>query len=164
MDQQAIHKKLSTQFGKDIISLEEIVGDHFIEVSSGKLVEIGEYLLADEDLLFDSLVCVSGAHYPATSEEENTRFEVVYHFFSYAHKHKLVLKVILSGEDLTVPSLEKTWKGAQWLERETYDMYGIKFDGNSDLRRILCPDDWVGWPLRKDYKQPEMYRHMKVPL
>ncbi|MBI2026656.1 MAG: NADH-quinone oxidoreductase subunit C [Deltaproteobacteria bacterium] len=163
MDIQDIYKNLKSKFGDDKLNLEEIQKDSYIEVSKDILLSVCQHLRDQESLLFDSLVCVSGVHYPSTHEKP--RFEVVYHLFSYAHKHKLVLKVILGlDQDLSIPSVETVWKGANWLERETFDMYGIAFENHSDLRRILCPDDWEGYPLRKDYKVQEKYRHIKVTM
>ena len=161
MDVQEIYKKLKSKF-EDNISLEEISKDSYIETSKDILIPLCQYLRDDESLLFDSLLCVSGVHYPSTHEKP--RFEVVYHLFSYAHKHKLTLKVILSLDNVKLSSVESIWKGANWLERETHDMFGISFENHSDLRRILCPQDWEGYPLRKDYKVQEKYQHMKVPM
>ena len=77
--------------------------------------------------------------------------------------HKITLKVELTAENLHCQSVEAIWKSANWNEREAYDMFGILFDGHPDLRRILMPDDWEGYPLRKDYQVPEFYNGMKVP-
>ena len=79
------------------------------------------------------------------------------------HQHKLTLKVIVPKVEPRVPTVEHVWKVANWHEREVYDLYGVMFDGHSDLRRILLPDDWEGYAMRKDYKEPEIYRGMKVP-
>lgn len=97
-----------------------------------------------KEMGFDHLSVVTGIDYI-------DRFEVVYNFFSYKKKKNLVLKVILDHEDPEVDSLTPLWKGAGWLERETYDLVGIRFRGHQDLRRILLPDGWSGHPLRKDY-------------
>ena len=170
MDTNQIHSRLEKKFGSAIIALEEVKADPYIEVSADKIFDICKYLHEDSELLFDSLVCLSGVHYLPTHKRANgvavekPLFEIVYHFFSYSHKHKLTIKAVVSLDDPKIQSVEKIWKGAQWLERETYDMFGIKFIGNSDLRRILCPDDWEGWPLKKDYVTQEMYKHMRVPM
>ena len=79
------------------------------------------------------------------------RFEVNYHLVSIARRDKLRLKVRLSGDDPVVDSLFTVWPGANWLEREIFDLFGISFTGHPDLRRILLPDDWEGHPLRRDY-------------
>ena len=88
--------------------------------------------------------------------------EVVYHLYSYTHRHKFVLKVQLPREDPSVPTVEGVWGVAKWQERESYDFYGIQFTGHSDLRRILLPDDWEGHPLRKDWVDPEYYHGLHV--
>jgi len=86
----------------------------------------------------------------ATDEEEEPRFHVVYNLFSQVHKCRIRLKVRVRDGEL-VPSATAVWKGADWAEREVYDMFGIKFEGHPDLRRILMDNRWVGHPLRKDY-------------
>ena len=87
---------------------------------------------------------------------------VVYHLYSMKHKHKLVLKVVAPKTDPKVPSVEKIWRSADWHEREAYDLIGIQFVGHHNLIRILCPYDWEGHSLRKDYVAPENYHGMKV--
>ena len=79
------------------------------------------------------------------------RFEVVYHLYSTAKNHRLRLKVPVSAADPTVDSLTGVWRSADWFEREVWDMFGIRFEGHPDLRRILLPDDWEGYPLLKSY-------------
>jgi NADH-quinone oxidoreductase subunit C len=79
------------------------------------------------------------------------RFELQYHLVSIPKRNKLRLRVKLSGDDAVVDSLVPVWPGANWLEREIFDLMGIRFTGHPDLRRILLPDDWEGHPLRKDY-------------
>jgi len=79
------------------------------------------------------------------------RFEVNYHLVSIDRRERLRLKVRVAGADCVVPSVTSVWPTANWHERENYDLFGIRFDGHPDLRRILMPDDWEGYPLRKDY-------------
>ena len=93
---------------------------------------------------FDHLSVITGIDY-------RDHFEVIYNLFSYGKKQNLVLKVHLEHERPEVDSLVSLWKGADWLERETYDLVGIKFRGHPNLVRILLPDGWNGHPLRKDY-------------
>ncbi len=83
--------------------------------------------------------------------EEEPRFEVNYHLFSTTKHHRLRLKVLLNEEDARVPTVATIWRTANWHERETYDLFGVVFDGHPDLRRILLPDDWQGHALRKDF-------------
>lgn len=97
-----------------------------------------------KDLGFDHLCVITGVDY-------RDHFEVIYNFFSYGKKQNLALKVNLDHDKPEVDSLVSLWKGADWLERETYDLVGIKFRGHPNLIRILLPDGWKGHPLRKDY-------------
>jgi NADH-quinone oxidoreductase subunit C len=82
---------------------------------------------------------------------------VVYHLFSYTHNQQIVLKVDLPRDNPKIPTVEGVWKVANWFEREVYDLFGVIFDGHSDLRRIMLPEDWTGYPLRKDYVEQEEY-------
>ena len=83
--------------------------------------------------------------------EEDPRFEVNYHLFSTTKFHRLRLKVLLAEDDARVPTVTTVWRTANWHERETFDMFGVVFEGHPDLRRILLPDDWQGHALRKDF-------------
>jgi NADH-quinone oxidoreductase subunit C len=123
-------------------------------VSTGTQVEKPLALIKKDDLLkvaakvkemgFDHLSVITGIDYV-------DRFEVIYNFFSYGKKENLVLKVVLDHEAPEVESLAALWKGADWLERETYDLVGVRFTGHPNLTRILLPEGWKGHPLRKDY-------------
>lgn len=110
------------------------------------LIEICSFLKEDPALQFNFLSDVIGTdYYP-----QNPRFEVVYNLYSIPQRHRLRLKVkIQDGE--TLPSVTSVWKGADWAEREAYDMFGIRFEGHPNLKRIYMPEDWEGFPLRKDY-------------
>ena len=79
------------------------------------------------------------------------------------HLHAIEVRIICSRNNAKVPSVESIWRIGDWFERETYDMYGIEFDGHRDLSRILLPEDWEGWPLRKDYDVQETYHGIVVP-
>ena len=159
MTSEDIYTKLKEEFGDSVLSLEEVVLDSFILVAPDATADIARYLAEEDELAFDSLMCLSGVDLGV--KEEN--LEIVYHLFSMTHRHTVVLKTILPKEDPHIPSVEHIWKTANWHEREAYDLYGITFEGHSDLRRILMPEDWEGYPLRKDYKDPEFYRGMRVP-
>ncbi|MBF0593612.1 MAG: NADH-quinone oxidoreductase subunit C [Candidatus Omnitrophica bacterium] len=88
-----------------------------------------------------------------TAVDRKDSVEVVYHLFSYHHKIMLTVKVLLPNVDLTIDSLTPLWDAANWLEREVFDLFGVKFSGHPDMRRILNPDHWTTHPLRKDFKQ-----------
>ncbi|MFQ5735595.1 MAG: NADH-quinone oxidoreductase subunit C [Thermodesulfobacteriota bacterium] len=115
-------------------------------VERGSLTAICNFLKTEPLLRMNYMVDVVGVdYYP-----ETPRFEVVYHLYSTTHRHRLRLKVKLP-EGESVPSVTSVWPGADWPEREAYDMFGIVFDGHPDLKRIYMAPDWEGHPLRKDY-------------
>jgi len=107
---------------------------------------------------FDMLTCVTGID----NGKEAGTMEVVYNLYSIPFNRSLMLKVIMSRDQAEVESVNSVWKAANWLEREVYDMFGINFKNHPDLRRILMPADWEGYPLRKDYQHQELYRDIQV--
>lgn len=107
-------------------------------------------LLRDSELAFKSLHCISGV-------DRRDKLEVVYNFYSFKNKCMLMVKVFLPNEDHTVETLSQLWSSANWLERETFDLFGIKFLNHPDLRRILNPDEWTDYPLRKNFSRPDFY-------
>jgi NADH-quinone oxidoreductase subunit C len=121
-----------------------------------RLSEVCKFLRDDPRFSFDSLMCQSGVDYG------DGTLGSVYHLCSTGLGHKIVLRVVVPKEKPSVPSVANVWASAGWMERETYDLFGIVFEGHPDLRRILLPDDWVGYPLRKDYRPPDTYNGMKV--
>jgi NADH-quinone oxidoreductase subunit C len=124
----------------------DAIRDFGLEVPASSLVEIATFLRDDREFEFAFLSWIAGVDWlPA-----DPRFEVVYGLLSLVHNTRLNLRVRLSEENPRVPSVVSVWPTADWHERETYDFYGIEFTGHPDLRRILLPEDWVGWPLRKD--------------
>jgi NADH-quinone oxidoreductase subunit C len=112
------------------------------------IVEACTFLKTSPDARFDFLSDLCGAD---RGPEEEPRFEVNYHLFSTARFHRLRLKVLLNEDDPRVPTVTSVWRTANWHERETYDLFGVIFDGHPDLRRILLPEDWQGHALRKDF-------------
>ncbi|HKQ58794.1 MAG TPA: NADH-quinone oxidoreductase subunit C [Candidatus Eisenbacteria bacterium] len=124
----------------------EAVRDATLFVPRERIVEVCTFLRDDPDLAFTMLASVAGVDLLP----QDPRFEVVYHLLSIPHNLRYVLKVQVAEADLRVPTVTGVWPTADWLERETFDFYGIVFEGHPDLTRILLPDDWVGWPLRKD--------------
>jgi NADH-quinone oxidoreductase subunit C len=157
MQAAEIFERLKKTFGDAIIELkDEAPSDPFIVVATDKIFDIGLFLRDDDNMLFDYLTCLSGMDYGAN-------LGVVYHLYSIKHKHKIVIKVLVTREDPTLPTVERVWRSADWHEREAYDMYGFNFEGHHNLIRILCPYDWEGYPLRKDYETPEYYHEMRIP-
>lgn len=154
-----ILEKVQEKFPDKIVKSNMEVRQPFVVIVPEAIPEVCAFLKEYEAMAFDSLMCLSGVDFKG-SKTEAERLEVVYHLFSMSQRHKFVLKVELPRENPVVPTVEGVWAIANWHEREAYDMYGIRFEGHSDLRRILCPEDWVDYPLRKDYVQPETYRGM----
>jgi len=124
----------------------EAVRDFTLYVPADRLVEIATFLRDEPEFDFAMLSWISGLDWLP----RDPRFEVVYGLLSISHNARLTLKVEVNEEQPRVPSVVSVWPTADWLERETYDFYGIEFTGHPDLRRILLPEDWIGWPLRKD--------------
>jgi NADH-quinone oxidoreductase subunit C len=152
-----IQQKLEQKFPGKIKRSELEALDPFLVVETAAIAEIGTWLRDEPELAFDTLHCLSGVDYP---KEE--KMEVVYHLSSLKHRHWIVLKVEVAREGAKVPTLENVWRTANWHEREAYDLYGIRFDGHSDPRRILLPDDWEGHPLKKDWEWPEEWHGIPV--
>ncbi|MEA4909937.1 MAG: NADH-quinone oxidoreductase subunit C [Chloroflexi bacterium] len=117
-----------------------------VSIAPQRLVDAARLLL--EEFAFEMLVDVTAVDY---WPQETPRFHTVYQFVSVSQNRHLQVRVPLNGNDPHVPSLEKVYPGVNWFEREIWDMFGIVFDGHSDMRRILMPYDWQGHPLRKDY-------------
>jgi len=126
--------------------------DPNLRVDPQAVVEVCRCLRDEPDLKFEILSDLTGLDLP----KEN-KIQVVYHIYSYSHRHQIVLKVDLPRENPQLSTMEGVWKVANWLEREAFDLFGIVFEGHTDLRRILLPEDWVGHPLRKDYVEQEEY-------
>jgi NADH-quinone oxidoreductase subunit C len=122
------------------------VGDWTVVVAADRLVEVGTWLRDGTGAAFDFCSDVTASDWPARPQ----RFDLVYNLYSTRHCHRIRIKTrAVDGE--AVPSVSGIWPAAAWLEREVFDMFGIRFAGHPDLRRILMPDDWQGHPQRKDY-------------
>lgn len=124
---------------------QERLGELTVEIAPEALVEACRAL--KQDAPFERLSSVTAVdRYPS-----EPRFEVVYHLHSIARNERLRLKCRLGGENPEIDSVTGVWRSANWFEREVFDLFGIRFRNHPDLRRILMPDDWEGYPLRKDY-------------
>ncbi|NJL33115.1 MAG: NADH-quinone oxidoreductase subunit C [Chloroflexaceae bacterium] len=121
-------------------------GDLKVCIEASRLPEVGRWLRDEADLQYTLLENLCGVDYLGRLP----RFEVVYHLFSFQNAHRLCLKVGVPEEHPVVPSVTSVWPTANWHERETYDMFGIVFEGHPSLERILMPEEWAGHPLRKD--------------
>jgi NADH-quinone oxidoreductase subunit C len=174
MSGQAFLDRLQARFPNAITGSNFTAIDPWIEVSPAGLQDVCQYLRDEPDLRFNFLNCVSGVDYfepdpkKAAKADFKPHTEVVYHLWSITHKTSLVLKVMLPrwqndapGELPEVPTVSGIWSTANWHEREVYDLSGVMFTGHPDLRRILCPEDWEGHPLRKDYEMPLEYHGIR---
>jgi NADH-quinone oxidoreductase subunit C len=137
---------LKQKDGSWVDSVVEAYGEVTVFVPRDGILEACYFLRDEHD--FDLLADICGAD---RGPEEDPRFEVNYHLFSTVHHQRLRLKVLLSEDDPTVESVTDVWRTADWHERETYDMFGVKFANHPDLRRILMPSDFDGHALRKDF-------------
>lgn len=171
---EEIFNLLKQKFDGSIIEFKtEKLIDPLIVVNPLEIDKICLFLRDEKDLLFDSLVNLSGvddANGEKVKDEQGLEtikggtLSVYYHLESITYRHKIIVKVSTNREKPEVVTVTEAWKGADWHEREAFDMYGIIFLNHPDLRRILMPYDWeFGYPLRKDYKNPEFYQGMKVP-
>lgn len=164
MEFPEIKDLLVNKFGAEVIEGEETSGRQpALIIKADKIADVCQELRDNENTWFDFLSCLSGIDYGI---EENM-FGVVYNLASIPHKTQLTLKVrkYHDRNASTLPSfptVSNVWKTADWHEREAYDLLGLHFEGHPDLRRILLPDDWEGYPLRKDYKVQEYYHGIKV--
>jgi NADH-quinone oxidoreductase subunit C len=152
VEAKEIYAKTERQFPGKVSGFKGDVFDPYFQVEPQSIVEVGRSLRDDPETKFEVLSDLTAVDLP----KEN-KLQVVYHLFSYSHRHAIVLKVDLPREEPHVSTVENVWKAANWFEREVFDLFGVSFDGHSDLRRILLPEDWVGHPLRKDYVEQEEY-------
>ena len=137
--------ELAERIGARVAEILVARGETTLVVDRTDLVPTLQWLRDDPDLSFGSLLSVTATDWPG----RNPRFWVVYELRSMEHRHRLRVKVGLAEDDPTVPSVTPTFPTANWHERETFDFFGIEFDGHPDLTRILLPDGWDGFPLRK---------------
>lgn len=151
VDTAALHATIRARFG-DVVGPLEPGREPALRVAAEALPEVATFLRDSPELAFDCLSNQSGVDYPARDA-----IEVVYHLFSYRHRHALVIKVTAARDNPSLPSVEAIWKTAIWMEREIFDLLGVVFEAHPDLRRILLPEDWVGHPLRKDFVEPTEY-------
>lgn len=162
MSFEEIKKRLVSQFGEEtFIEVNPKTNQPILQVPVRHLVEICRFLNEDEQLFFDYLACITGID----NGPEKGTLEIIYHLTSIPFEHNLVLKVVTQrqfDENSSIPTLSTIWKTADWHEREAFDLLGIYFKGHPDLRRILLPNDWQGYPLRKDYQEQDFYHGIKV--
>jgi NADH-quinone oxidoreductase subunit C len=168
---------LAAKFPHAVTHTESPQGDEVAWIKRENLVEVAHWLRDDPAMAFDSPVfctCIDRLDWRpvgvATSEhwtEDKPRFEVCYQLRSQNHRTRIRLKIAVPEHDARVPSLATLWPAFNWQERETFDMYGIRFDGHPDLRRVYLYEEFVGYPLRKDYpkeKRQPLVRRDDLPI
>ena len=137
-------------------SLSDSLNEEFIGIKREKWIAVAEYIKSNSDIYIDSLQCITGI------DLGDNILQSRYNFHSMRHGTLIEIRISVTRDSPNIPSIEKIWRIGDWFERETYDMYGIIFDGHRDLRRMLLPEDWEGYPLRKDYKEQETYHGIVV--
>lgn len=144
--------KLTAKFGEAVLSAKDNRGDLYVCVNRDKLVEIVQFLKDDEYLAFDYFVECVGADYSRWEHPRDLdgRFEVIYNLMSTTRTTRIFLKVSVN-DGQSIPTLKDVFMGAEYPEREVNDLFGVHFAGNEQSTRFLLPDDWVGYPLRKEY-------------
>jgi NADH-quinone oxidoreductase subunit C len=153
---QAVLDALTSKFGDAILSTQSKYQDESVTVAPAKLVEVCTFLKDDDKMAFDSPVFLTCTDHMGLPDEKH-RFEVVVQLRSTTKKHRIRIKVPLEEGKLKVPTLSGLWVGFNWLERETYDMYGVEFEGHPDMRRIYMYDEFEGFPLRKDFPKDRRF-------
>jgi len=140
-------KILDETFGHCITQIESFNNEITVVVDQGSILAVCDFLKNDPRLSFDFLSdCCGVDRFP-----ESPRFWVVYHVYSITHNHRMRIKTSLDDATPVIESVTSIWQSADWMERECYDMFGIEFRNHPDMRRILMPDDFQGFPLRKDF-------------
>ena len=151
---QQVLAGIQAHFGAAVLDAGEYRGDLAVRVRPEALPDVARFLRDAPEWQYIYLVNLCGVDYLG----REPRFEVVYHFASLEHQHRIALKVGADEDDPRVPSIAHEWPTATFQERETYDMFGIVFDGHPDLQRILMPEDWEGFPQRKT--EPLVYEEV----
>lgn len=146
-----------------VVNTDEAAPQPFFEVYAADVAMVCRFLFENPALYFDYLACITGID----NGPEKGTLEVIYHLNSIPFGHQVVLKTTIEREPEqgglpVVPTVSDIWRTADWHEREIFDLLGIHFEGHPDMRRILLPADWEGYPLRKDYKEQEYYHGIRV--
>ena len=153
MEQLAIAKRLQEHFPEEVLDISIFHGQVGVVLKRDRIREILLWLRDGDKIRLNHLMCLCGVDNATrmTGRDNLSRFEVVYNLFSITHNHELRLRAQVPEADPTIDSVTRVWAGADWPERECYDLLGITFNGHPNMKRILLPDDWPGHPLRKEY-------------
>jgi NADH-quinone oxidoreductase subunit C len=147
MEPMEIARALESEFGPDVVEVSSFRDQVTVTVNREKIGAICRWLHDEPTIEMNFLSDLCAVDYP----KSELRFEVVYNLYSLGHRHRIRIKTRLPEDDLVVDSVVSVWRGADWFEREAFDLFGIEFKDHPDLRRLLLPDNWRGYPLRKDY-------------
>ena len=150
MESLELYNRAKEKFGDRILEIVDKKPNPWAVVDPGAIVEVCQFFRDDPQTRMECLTNQSGVDY-------KDHIGVVYHLYSYQFRHLAVLKVKLPRDNPSLKTVENVWAAANWLEREIFDLLGVNFEGHSDLRRILMPEDWPGYPLRKDFVEPAEY-------
>lgn len=153
-------EKLQSQFGEQVENISEPKGLLSVQTDRSCIIDLLRFIKEDDLLQLIYLTDITAVHYPELEQE----FVVVYHVHSLVHHVRIRIKVPLSKSDLTIPTATVVWNGANWMERETYDFFGINFQDHPDLRRILNMDELDVFPMRKEYPLEDPNRVDKKDL
>jgi NADH-quinone oxidoreductase subunit C len=151
MDPEQIAKVIEEKFPGQVLGTVTHAGQVGVKLSRDRIKDICLFLRDEPSVKMDHLADLTAVDYSTYPGDPGPRFEVVYNLISTVHRHRIRLKVRLTEEDPAIDTVSSVWNTANWHERETYDLMGIRFTGHPDLRRILLPEDWEGYPLRKEY-------------
>jgi NADH-quinone oxidoreductase subunit C len=130
----------------------------FIRIEHEYILKVCTTLFSSKEFYFDFLNCITCVDNGA----DKGTMDLIYHLTSIPLEHSVILKTEISREESEISSVSSVWRSAEWHEREIFDLFGVKFTDHPDLRRILMPADWEGFPLRKDYKEQQFYHGIKV--
>ncbi len=149
---------IQSEFPDSIIGEDENSSPQALLIKPEFIHSVCVLLHANEQTYFDQLSCLTGLD----NGPESETMEVIYNLYSIPYDLHFMIKVVLDRPKPSVDSVSDIWNGANWHEREAYDLYGIHFNNHPNLRRILLPNDWEGFPLKKDYVEQEKYHEVKV--
>jgi NADH-quinone oxidoreductase subunit C len=144
-----VKQKIAEKFGEGVSNFTEPYGMLTFEVETSKVIDLLQFMRDDETLRFNFLTTLCAVHYP--DNKPDSQFAIVYHMHNWQDNVRVRFKTFLSGENPEVESATRLFLTANWMERETYDFYGINFKGHPDLRRILNMDEMVSFPMRKEF-------------
>ncbi len=144
-----LHTKIQNQFNKDVLGTHSHCGDETVTIQKESLIEIMTFLKENSEFQMNVLIDLTAVD--GLEMKWKPRFNMVYHLYSLTHNHRLRVKVPVEEADAVVPTLTNLWPVANWFEREVWDMFGIRFEGHPNLKRMLMYEEFKGHPLRKDY-------------